>query len=86
LVLEGGKKLIARHKPLLIFEHGLGGADVYGITPQQMYGLLAEELGYRIFLLEEWLGSKTALSKEGFIQEFEEGRNYYFAAAHLPNA
>ncbi|MEO0899810.1 MAG: FkbM family methyltransferase [Bacteroidota bacterium] len=82
LVLEGGKALIARDKPLLIFEHGIGGADVYGIRPEQLFALVSEELGYEIFLLDTYLKKQSPLSKYDLVKEFDSGSNYYFVAAH----
>lgn len=51
-VVEGGLETIRRHQPIVVFEHGLGAADHYGTTPQDMYRLLVEEAGLSLFDLD----------------------------------
>ena len=36
----------------MIFEHGLGSADVYGTSPRDVFDLLSVEAGLRIFDLD----------------------------------
>ena len=79
-VLQGGKKLIKKHRPKIVFEFGKGAADVYGTSPSEMYQLL-EELGLEIFLLENLLGGKPALTLAEFEQQYNNNLNYYFIAA-----
>jgi FkbM family methyltransferase len=50
-VLNGARATLAAHHPILVFEHGLGSADHYGTTPDDVHGLLTE-LGYRVFDLQ----------------------------------
>jgi FkbM family methyltransferase len=47
-VLEGARETIRRHRPIVAFEHGLGGADHYGTTPTAVYDFFVG-LGLRIF-------------------------------------
>ncbi len=47
-VLEGGRSLLARAKPLVIFEHVPDAAALYGAAPAAVWELLVE-LGYEIF-------------------------------------
>ena len=47
-VLRGGRALLARAHPLLIFEHVPQAARLYGAASAEIWELL-EELGYRIF-------------------------------------
>lgn len=48
-VIEGGIEIIAKYKPLVIFEHGKGGAVHYDTQPRHIYELLHDEAGLRIF-------------------------------------
>jgi FkbM family methyltransferase len=48
-VLRGGRETILRHKPIIVFEHGAGGPDVYGATSGMLHELLVEDCGLRIF-------------------------------------
>jgi FkbM family methyltransferase len=51
-VLEGARATLREHRPIVVFEHGLGSADHYGTTPQDVHALLTQRLGYRIFDLQ----------------------------------
>ena len=39
-VLCGGRETIARHRPVVVFEHGAGSADHYGTAPADVWELL----------------------------------------------
>ena len=80
LVLEGAIKTIKRNQPIIVFEHGLGGADVYGIRPEQVFELLNEECGLNISTMKKWLNQTPPFSKKEFIEQFDQGLNYYFIA------
>jgi FkbM family methyltransferase len=47
-VLEGGRSVLRKTKPVVIFEHVLEAAALYGAAPGDPWGLLTE-LGYEIF-------------------------------------
>ena len=51
-VIEGALDTLRRCRPTLIFEHGLGSANVFGTEPDDIFGMLADEAGYRIFDLD----------------------------------
>jgi FkbM family methyltransferase len=51
LVMRGAAETLARHRPFVIFEHGIGGADLYGSQPGELFDLL-DGAGLRIFDLE----------------------------------
>jgi FkbM family methyltransferase len=51
-VIEGGMRTLSTHRPALLFEHGLGSANVFGTEPGHIFELLAGEAGYRIFDLD----------------------------------
>jgi len=51
LVMRGAAETLARHRPIVIFEHGIGGADLYGSKPGEVWDLL-HGAGLRIFDLE----------------------------------
>ena len=78
-VLQGAHKLIEKYKPVIIFEAGIGGSDVYGTTPESLYAYFAY-FNYRISLMTDYLKSKPALSAEGFKTQFIGRLNYYFVA------
>jgi FkbM family methyltransferase len=47
-VLEGGRSLLTRARPVVIFEHDAPGAALYGTAPGALWDLLTD-LGYRVF-------------------------------------
>jgi FkbM family methyltransferase len=47
-VIEGGRSLLSRVRPTLIFEHVAAAAALYGTTPEALWDTLTE-LGYEIF-------------------------------------
>ncbi|HWK27395.1 MAG TPA: FkbM family methyltransferase [Solirubrobacter sp.] len=51
-VIEGALETLKAQRPTVIFEHGLGSANVFGTTPDDIHGLLVGEIGYRIFDLD----------------------------------
>lgn len=79
-VLLGGLELLAAAQPYIVFEHGLGAADMYGTTPEQIYDILNDGMGLTVTLMANWLDHRPGLSREQFIDDFSTGRNYYFMA------
>ncbi|HEV7937918.1 MAG TPA: FkbM family methyltransferase [Solirubrobacteraceae bacterium] len=50
-VLRGAIEMLERHRPHVLFEHGAGGADLYGTHPTEVFDLLTG-VGLRIFDLD----------------------------------
>jgi FkbM family methyltransferase len=80
-VLRGGLGLLARCRPFIVFEHGLGAADFYGTRPQDVWDLLVDGVGLDVNLMRRWLDGSAALSRNEFADEFESGRNFYYMAS-----
>lgn len=79
-VLRGAVRTIRDNKPIIVFEHGLGGADYYGAKPEEVYELLSARCGLRVSLMKRWIRNEKALDLEGFVEQFKNGTNYYFIA------
>jgi FkbM family methyltransferase len=79
-VLQGAVKTIVRCRPTIVFEHGLGAADYYGVRPEFIYDVLSGDCGMSIFLMESWLFGGMALTRVEFVRQFKTGENYYFMA------
>lgn len=79
LVLEGAKKLIARDKPAIIFEHGLGASEFYDGHPEKTFAFFSA-FQMQIFLLEDWLKAKESLTLESFQGHYFNKSHYYFLA------
>jgi FkbM family methyltransferase len=78
-LLEGATKILSKYKPLVIFETGLGGSDIYGTTPEQIFIFFTRHQ-YEITLLDRFLKDKKPLTKKEFCEQFYQGKNYYFIA------
>jgi len=79
LVLEGGKALISRCRPITIFEHGLGGSNHYGNGPDKVFDFF-KDCKMNISNLDSYLNKKSPLSKEDFCNQYFKKLNYYFVA------
>jgi hypothetical protein len=82
-VFKGAVETIKNSRPIIVFEHGLGAADYYGTSPENIYDLLSAQCGLKLFLMSEWLDSngRLSLSKKAFCEQFSSGNNFYFMAA-----
>lgn len=78
-VMLGAKNLIKRNKPLIVFEFGIGGSDIYGASPETLFEFV-NDTGYKISLLDSFIKNKAALSLVDFREQFEKKTNYYFIA------
>ena len=76
LVIEGGIKTISKHKPIVAFEHGKGGADYYDTQPRQIYELLNHEAGLRIFDLD----GNGPYSLKQFEETYAQNKYFNFVA------
>lgn len=79
LCLKGASRILRDNKPLLLFEHGLGGADNYQYGPKEMYQYLIE-FEYNIYTLSDYIKGEPYLSLEKFTNHFDTGDEFYFVA------
>ena len=78
-VLQGAVQTLQRNKPLVLLETGMGGADEYNTTPEQLYDLLAG-CGLSISILDYYLTNRPPFSREEFCGQFYKGYNWFFIA------
>ncbi|MBA2516632.1 MAG: FkbM family methyltransferase [Solirubrobacterales bacterium] len=74
-VLRGAQQLLAKHRPVVVFEHGSGGADLYGETSGALWDLL-DGCGLRIFDLE----GRGPFDRSTFEGLFTSPRSWNYAA------
>ncbi len=81
-VLHGAINLLTKWHPYIIFEHGIGGADKYGVKPGDVYDFLVGKLNYQILLMGDYLKGKTnkAFTRKDFEDQFWKGTDCYFLA------
>jgi FkbM family methyltransferase len=82
LVLQGARETIARSEPVIIFEHGIGASDIYGTGPEEVHSFFTG-LNFGIYLLETYLKGGKPFTKEEFISQYKDRKNFYFIAAVL---
>lgn len=80
LVIDGAQARIRSDKPVIVFEHGMGGSDCYGKRPEDIFDLLTNKCCLRISLMSRWLMGKSSLDLRVFCDQFYNGKNYYFIA------
>jgi FkbM family methyltransferase len=81
-VLKGALSLLSRWKPVIVYEQGLGGSDIYGTSPEAFFDFMSA-LGYQISLMEYYLSKKQPLTRDEYCHHFKKGYNYYFIAYNL---
>ncbi len=78
----GGKDLIEKYKPIIVFEFEKGAADKYGVTPEMMYDFVVNQMKMKLSLQKYWLkGNRVFCYRlDEFESQFETGENFYFIA------
>jgi FkbM family methyltransferase len=80
-VLQGAVETVARFRPVLVFEFGLGASEHYGTTPEQMWNLLHHQWNYRVLTLMDFdSGRRAAMTFQQLEAHFKERTEYYFIA------
>lgn len=80
-VLRGGAGLLRRSRPVVVFEHGRPAAARYGATPEDLHDLLTG-CGLRVWVLDDWVDGRAALTRDAFLREkYETRRHWMFVAA-----
>ncbi|HET6226331.1 MAG TPA: FkbM family methyltransferase [Bacteroidia bacterium] len=79
-VLKGGKQLLKKYKPVVIFESGLGASDYYGTKPGELFQFLSAEIGLQISTLKSFIKNKGPLTQTEFEAHFNNNTEYYFIA------
>jgi FkbM family methyltransferase len=78
-VLQGGRAVISSCRPLIVFEHGIGGADFYRTTPEDVFDLL-DGCGMSVSTMVDFLADREPLGRDAFSRQYHERLNYYFIA------
>ncbi len=80
-VLKGGRSLLKKWKPLIIFECGLGASDYYKTDPGTLFDFICGELDMKLYTLPAYANGKEVLSHGQFIDIYRSNSEYYFVAA-----
>jgi FkbM family methyltransferase len=64
--LRGGRHVLERDRPFVLLGCTRGGLDLFGISPDDVFDFLVEDVGYRIFLLKDHLDGGAPLDAIAF--------------------
>lgn len=78
-VLKGAERILKTNRPIVLFEFGLGAADLYDANPGEVYDFL-QSCGLSLSTLELFLYQKQPLSREEFKHSYNKGYDYFFIA------
>ncbi len=78
-VLKGTSRILKESRPCVLFEFGLGSAEFYQASPEEMFQLMREN-DMLLFTLKNWFQTKIALTESEFISNFKMNSEYYFLA------
>lgn len=79
-VIEGGKRIIFEHQPVILFEHQEGAAGYYENSPDKMWDVLVDQLGMHINTLKGYLENRKSFTASHFRLLFESGQETFFVA------
>jgi FkbM family methyltransferase len=79
-VLQGGKAIITKNKPVIIFECGLGASEFYNTKPEDVFDLVTKTFSLNLSTMHKWLKGEKPFSEQEFMADFNSGKNYYFIA------
>jgi FkbM family methyltransferase len=78
--LLGARKLVQRHRPVIVFEAGWQSTGQYGVTASDMFDLVVAELRYDLSTMARWLEGALPLTREQFMSIWSDGSEWMFLA------
>lgn len=67
-VLQGGRQLIERDSPIILFESSHDGSNGLGYHRDELFNFFVDQLGYQVFKVKDFLEKGSPLDLEGFQQ------------------
>lgn len=78
-VFQGGRETLRRNTPVVVFECGIGGADQFGVKPEDIFDAV-RACGLIISVLPGWLRGGAPLDRAEFARQFWNHGDFYFVA------
>jgi FkbM family methyltransferase len=75
-VLRGAARTLERDRPAILFESGPGGAEKFGLSRRDLFSYLAEEQGYAIYMVKDYLTGGGPID----LETFDAAHRYPFRA------
>ena len=79
-VIDGAKRTIFEHQPVVLFEHQEGAAGYYENGPDKMWDILVDQLGMKLNTLQGFIEDKKPFTAAHFRLLFETGQETFFVA------
>lgn len=79
-VMKGGKESLKKHKPILVFEYGLGAGNHYGTDPGDLYNFITSDLGLKIGTMKSFVKKGKPLTEDVFKASYRNNSDYYYVA------
>jgi len=77
-ILKGGLEILKRSRPILILEHGRSLSDDWVEASSEVFNILHQEIGLRVFVLEDKLRDPIKSTGE-FLAAVDSGHDYFFS-------
>ena len=78
-VFRGAVETLRRNLPIVVFECGIGGADQFGVKPEDIFDAV-RACGLEISFLPAWLRGAPGLGRMEFAEQFWNHGDFYFVA------
>lgn len=78
MVFKGAVETIRKHKPIIIFEFGLGASDYYNTTPDELYNMVHNTFNMKLSTLDGFLKKRPDLTSDLFKTLYVNNQEYYF--------
>ena len=75
-VFQGAVRTLKRDRPAILFESGPGGAEKFGLSRRDLFSYLADEQGYGIYMVKDYLSGGGPIDFE----RFDAAHRYPFGA------
>lgn len=79
MVLQGAEDFIRKHQPVIVFEFGMGAADHYGVTANDIFSYFTRQK-YHMNTLKRYLNGDKALLPAELESMYVNNTEYYFVA------
>lgn len=86
-VFRGARRVLAESRPVVLFECTGSGLEAFDLEARRVFDLLNDELGYRIYLIKDWLAGAGPLDLAAFEAAMKYPfQGFNFIAAPAPSA
>ena len=76
--IKGGVDTIRRGKAIVVFEGSSHSIGQYGVSPDDVYLLVTQTLGFELSTMERWLKRDPGYTREEFQRNWNEGPRVLF--------